>query len=735
MRNKQFTKATFLLGLTGFGACTLALAQTEETESSAAQTTASAEKTAAELEEITVTATKREAGIYDVPLAISAFTEESMERSGITDLIDVGKFVPNLNVTEFSAGHTASVNPFIRGIGLQDHLITTDPGVAVYLDGVYLGRQVGQNWSLSNIDRVEVLRGPQGTLYGRNSIGGAINIITRQPGDEEGGRVALEAGTRGRLNGDFYTNIKMSDQFAMSVNAAYKQRGGVGDFLLLDNPRKEVGELQDNSARVALKWTPSDEFSLLFVADANEGDNGLRPYTTLIDELPNGGVYGAGFRNSDLAADPYDNNTGQADQIAVTNKAHGYALTADWRMTDELVSKFILSDRHSEYKAGLDDDSLFENFLAFPEDGEADQSSAEWQLSGIYDNWDFVAGLYYFKENGSNIQDPNVFLGGAGTYFLEQDVTSKAIFGNVGYQITDQFRLSGGLRFNRDDKTAFVDINNFISTPGRRDFSETTWDLSGVYELSNGMSLFGTIQNGYQSGQFPPRAYCLFGNIDTTQPGNLNPNNCFVAGDNITAQNYEIGLKGRAADNLSMSIGAFYTQYSDLPYQVSTTSGAGFDTRNIIVDQDSVGVEWESTLLIGENFRFHSSVGYINVDVDDPVAVAPLTPKWTVAIGPEYTMDLANGGELLMRADWTYRSDMFGEPTPDPARFTKIDSRSLLNLNVTYKPENANWTLGAYGRNVTDERYDQGRLNTGDYILVMLSNDASEFGLRFTQNF
>ena len=141
-----------------------------------------------------MTAQKREQSIYDVPVAISAFSADTIEKQGITNLTDIGKFVPNLNVTEFSAGQTSSANPFIRGIGLQDHLITTDPGVGVYVDGVYLGRQVGQNWSLANIERVEVLRGPQGTLYGRNSIGGAINIITRQPGDEDGGRVSLTAG-------------------------------------------------------------------------------------------------------------------------------------------------------------------------------------------------------------------------------------------------------------------------------------------------------------------------------------------------------------------------------------------------------------------------------------------------------------------------------------------------------------------------------------------------------------
>jgi len=162
------------------------------------------------IEEIMVTATKREASIYEVPVAVSAFDGDKLAQQGIVDIIDIGKFVPNLNITQFSAGHNSSSNPFIRGIGLQDHLITTDPGVSVYVDGVYLGRQVGQNWSLSNIDRVEVLRGPQGTLYGRNSIGGAINLITKTPGAEPGARVSLEVGSRATASMRIFTVTRSS---------------------------------------------------------------------------------------------------------------------------------------------------------------------------------------------------------------------------------------------------------------------------------------------------------------------------------------------------------------------------------------------------------------------------------------------------------------------------------------------------------------------------------------------
>ncbi|MEL7310313.1 MAG: TonB-dependent receptor [Pseudomonadota bacterium] len=687
-------------------------------------------------EEIVVTAKRREQTIYEVPAAISAFSAETIEKQGITNLIDIGKFVPNLNVTAFSAGHTSSANAFIRGIGLQDHLITTDPGVSVYVDGVYLGRQVGQNWSLANIERVEVLRGPQGTLYGRNSIGGAINIITRKPGAEETSRIGFEVGTRGRVNADFYTNTQLADDLAVSVSGAFKRRGGLGEFVNVVDPEADVGELRDISARAAVLWTPTDRFSLLVAADGNEGEGGLRPYTTLIDEVPNGAVFGAGFRNSDVAADPYDNNTGQANQTGVSNQAFGISLTATYALSDSVDAQLIVSDRHSEYESGLDDDGFVDDFLSFPETGFADQQSIELQLSGEVGAIDFVTGVYFFEEDGENDQRPTIFLGGPGTFTLGQELESFAVFGNVGYRVSEDLRLSAGIRYTEDEKTATIDINDsLIDTAASRDWDEISWELSASYDLNERMTGYATIANGYQSGQFPPRPFCLFGSLDFTQPGNVSTPNCFVANDNIVATNYEIGIKGQPTDAWQLSVAAFLTDYTDLPYQVSTTSGAGFDTRNIIVDQQSVGLEVESTLLFGDSFQVHTTLGYIDVDVDDPVAVAPLTPELTASISPEYSISTESGGLVSFRADWSYRDDMFGEPTADPGRFTAIDSRDLINFDVSYRSASGRWTAGLYGRNVTDERYDNARLNTGDYVLVILSNDASEFGVRFTTEF
>lgn len=700
-----------------------------------ASVTSAQEGEEAIFEEIIVTAKKREQSIYEVPSAISAFSADAIEKQGIKTLIDVGKFVPNLNVTAFSAGHTSSANPFIRGIGLQDHLITTDPGVSVYVDGVYLGRQVGQNWNLTNVERIEVLRGPQGTLFGRNSIGGAINIITRKPGVEDEGQVSLEYGSRGRLNAEFYANRRLSDQFSISVSGGYQSRDGIGDFINIPDPEADVGELKEISGRVAMMWEPTDQLSILFTADANNGDGGLRPYTTLIDELPNGAVFGAGFRNSDLAADPYDNATGQVNQTGVENNAEGYALTVDYEVSDTLSAKLIASYRESEYESGLDDDGFFEDFLSFPEVGEAEQTSIELQFTGENGPWDYVGGFYYFEEEGSNTQNRTVFLGGLGDFALAQEVESWAIYANVGYQVSDALRLSGGLRYTEDEKEASVNINSsLIEESNSRDWDEVTWEFSATYDVNDSLTAFGTIASGYQSGQYPPRPFCLFGSLDFSQPGNVSRPNCFEANENITAVNYEVGLKGEPTRNLQLAVSAFLTDYEDLPYQVSTTSGGGFDTRNIIVDQQSIGLEVEGIWAVTSDFRIQASMGLIDVDVDEDGAEAPLTPDVTFAIGPEYTMETANGS-WNFRADWSYRDDMFGEPNRGEGRFTGIDSRNILNFDVSYTPASEAWTAGLYGRNVTDERYDNARLNVSDYVIVILSNDASEFGLRFTSFF
>jgi iron complex outermembrane receptor protein len=187
-----------------------------------------------------------------------------------------------------------------------------------------------------------------------------------------------------------------------------------------------------------------------------------------------------------------------------------------------------------------------------------------------------------------------------------------------------------------------------------------------------------------------------------------------------------------------MSAAIFTTQYEDLPYQVSTTAGGGFSTVNLIVDQTSTGFEWENTYFFTDSFSFQASLGYIDVDVDEQQGVkpvAPLTPELTWSLSPMLAIPLAGGGEVTMRLDYSYRDDMYGEPSSDPGRMTGIASRALMNVDIAYHSPDGTFTAGLYGRNVTDERYDNARLNTENYILQILSNDPSEFGLRLVKSF
>ncbi len=677
--------------------------------------------------EITVTATKFALGIYDTPVAVSAFSAQELQARHADDLMDVGNFVPNLNITSFGAGNTSAEMPFIRGIGVQDHLIVVDPGVGVYIDGVYLGRQIGQNLDLINIERLEVLRGPQGTIFGRNSIGGAINIITKKPGDKDTARVSLEGGTRARVNGDFYLNSRVSDTLAMSASVSVKHRDGLGQFVNVPNAKEGVGEMFNTSGRLAASWTPTDSFSLLISADGNNDRDGLAPYHTYIIEAPGNLAYDGGLRNSGEASNPYNNNTGQANQVETTASSYGVSVTATDVFTQSLTGKLIASYRASKYTGGLDDDGQLVDFYSYPEHGRATQHSVEPQINGKFGLIDFVTGVFVFDENGANIQIPVTFAGFPDGYFeQDQHTQSNAIYGNVGYQLTPDFHVAGGARYTHDKKDAFANIGSPPTFSGNKTWSQATWEISGTYKIAPLLTAYATIATGYQSGGYPARPY---GGASIFKP--YNP---------VTATDYEVGLKGEPFPFLQEELTVFDTEYKDLTAQVSEVTASGFSTITENAGRArSYGVEWESRARLLAGFFFNTSVGYddakytqvkagSSLKVDDTPA---LTPKWTIAAGPEYDLTVGGGGSVAMRVDYSYRSRMEGQPNNDPLAL--IPSRYLVNFDITYTAASGGWTVGAYGKNVTDQRYVEGKLNVGDYVLNLLSNDASEFGLRFTK--
>ena len=674
--------------------------------------------------------------------------QNSKTEINIGNIDDVGKYVPNLNISRYGVGSTAHAAVFIRGIGLQDHIITTDPGVGVYLDGVYLGRQMGANMSLPNIERVEVLRGPQGTLYGRNTLGGAVNVITKKPGDEDIASFSVKAGSRGRVASDVYLNVDVTDNFAFSGSASFKTRNGVGTAVNLENPEKEIGEEEEFSGRFAAKWTVNKDFTLTWSLDAVDNESGQSPYTIEITGgLDPNDPFNGDFpllNESLLPSDPDALATPVAGIESTAHDGWGSSLTADWTINSTLTAKFIGSYRTSDYEGGLDDDASPLNLSEFPEVGGADQYSLELQINGTYENWDFVSGLYYFNEDGYTRSGPWVFspfntpggllndgvtasFGDFGYFDLNQETDAYAVYFNMSYDLTDRLSVGGGLRYSRDEKDADA---LFPSFPERKfvsaEFSEVTWDINASYQLDNGLNIYGQVQKGYQTGGFPPRP---FGGPDQ-----------FVSFDETTAINYEFGLKGKITDDLSLLAALFYTEYTDLALPFSDpTSGGGFVT---IVENagesEAQGIEIEATWEATDNFTLRTSIGYIDAEItevdsgvigigegDSPA----LTPEWTVMIAPTYFMELDSGATLNFSADYSYRDEMQGQSIFNPNEV--IDSRELVGFNVTYESAEGDWSISLYGENVFNEIYDQGRLQQTGFVGVVRSNDRSEFGLRF----
>lgn len=713
------------------------------------------EKTTAKqdaFEKIEVTARKRTESIFESPTAVTSIGENLIDKANMSNLEDIGKYVPNLNITRYGVGNAAHASVFIRGIGLQDHVITTDPGVGVYLDGVYLGRQMGSNLSLPNVERVEVLRGPQGTLYGRNTLGGAVNIITKQPGDEGIVTTTAKVGSRNRLAGDVYFNNSLTDTVSMSASVSYKQRDGVGEAINLVNPANEIGEEQELSGRMALKWQANSDLFFVFSVDGVDNESGQSPYTIeLTAPLDANDPFNGDFpllTEDMLPSNPDDLATTVAGIESTAYSGWGTSLSAHWDINNTYTAKFITSYRSSEYEGGLDDDAVALNLSEFPEEGGADQYSFEIQLNGSYDNMDFVSGLYFFNEDGFTSSGPFVFspfntpdgllndgttasFGNYGYFDINQETNSYAAYINASYDLSDDLTVGGGLRYSKDKKEADAQFPSFATRKYvSADFDAVTWDVNVSYQLSNNMNLYGQIQKGYQTGGFPPRP---FGGPDQ-----------FVSFDETKAINYELGLKGQVHEDISMMLAVFVTDYTDLALPFSDpTAGGGFVT---IVENagesKAQGIELETTIAFTDDFTLRSAIGYLDseiTEVDEGVQgigkgdSPALTPRWTVMLAPSYFVDLSNGGTVAINANYSYRSDMQGQSVYNQSEH--IESRELVGFNISYLNPNGDLEVTLYGENVLNEVYDVGRLQQSGFVGVMRSNDRSEFGLKFKKEF
>ena len=690
------------------------------------------------VEEVIVTARRRQEALVDVPAAITALAEEDIRVRGLTELNQIEKFAPNLVQTNFGQGNTGHAAVFMRGIGLQDHIITTDPAVGIYIDGVYLGRNMGANMDLLNIERVEVVRGPQGSLHGRNTLGGALNIVTKKPSGDGSGRIDLKLGSLARRNANFFADTALGEALALTVSGGVKSRDGVGSALRIANPEAEIGQIFQGFGRTALAWDAHEDLNILLTADVSRSDQGVTPHAVEVFN-PNNGF---GLRQADQPANPDDTFSLNNELMSTADETRGFALTVDWRVANELGVKVIYGYRDMWFEGGLDNEKVPATLIEFPERGEADQTTLEVQVSDATRWGDWIAGIYTFRESGFN-DSPFVFRPAGladglpavipasdfdGKLYLRQQTDSRAVFAHANVELTARATLGIGLRQTADEKTATGSLHYFTA-PARRndDWRQTTGDVALSYRFGD-VNGYLSYARGYQAGGYPPRP---FGGPDT-----------FVAFDPTSADSFELGFKGTAGPCERFQLAAFHVGYRDLAVQVNELIGEGFLTlTQNAAESRASGVELECRWQAGAGFDVQFALGYIDIEiaeVDDRVqGIAAgdspaLTPKFTASISPRKVWRL-NHGALTARLDYYRRGRMFGQPINTP--LNRIDALGLTNISVAYENAAGDWTATLYGHNLGDVTYPLAKLDLDPTVLVINSNDRREFGLRFDKRF
>ena len=704
----------------------------------AAQPASEPEEAGASVEVVLVTARRRAEPVVEVPAAVTVLAETAIRARGVTELNQLEKYAPNVVQTNFGQGSTGHAAVFMRGIGLQDHIITTDPAVGIYLDGVYLGRNMGANMDLMNIERVEVLRGPQGSLSGRNTLGGALNVVTREPRGDGSGLVDVKLGSLGRRNANFLADAGLGEAAALAVSGGIKSRDGIGQALGIANPEAEIGQILQGFGRAALNWQAAPNLGLLFAADVSRSDQGVSPHAVDVFNPANG----FGLRQSDQPANPDDTYSLNNELMSTEDETKGYSLTVDWELREQLRAKAIASRRSMWFEGGLDNEKVAATLIEFPERGEAEQTTLELQLAGDAAWGDWVAGLYAFDEDGFN-DSPFVFRPAGladgrpavipasdfdGRLYLEQQTESRAAFGHANVDLAERVTLGLGLRHTRDDKRAIGSLHYFPAPAERRGrWRETTGDATLAYQAGSA-NVYVRYARGYQAGGYPPRP---FGGPAT-----------FVAFDPTFADSWELGLKGTFA-TLQLAASVFHVSYTDLVVQVNELIPEGFLTLNQnAAASRAAGFELEGLWQPSAAFGVEFALGYLDAEInetDDRVqGIAAgdspaLTPSYTVSLSPRYRWRLANGGTATARVDAYRRSRMYGQPINTV--LNEIPALNLASASLAYENPEGAWTLALYAHNVTDAVYPLARLDLDPTVLTINSNDRREFGVRFGWRF
>jgi iron complex outermembrane receptor protein len=690
-------------------------------------------------DEIIVTARRREENLLDVPIAVSAFSGEALELRGALDLTDIGNITPNTTL-ETSRGSNSTLSAFIRGIGQQDPVSGFEPGVGIYLDDVYLNRPQAAVLDIYDVERIEVLRGPQGTLYGRNTIGGAVKYVTKRLPQEFALSARATVGTYDQADGVVTVSAPIGEIVRVGGSVARLSRGGFGENLTtgLENYNKDVwaarGTLELGGYGAPVSVRISGDYS----RDKSDPRGGHRIIPGLLSGAP-------------VLDNVYDTRGGLVDPKQDI-EAYGLAMNISVDLSDSLTLRSISAWRKDDTLTPIDFDALPAADVDVPGGYFNEQVSQEVQLLMDAGPFSGMVGAYYLDATADTLFDVRLFTTLSGlTAFTNAavDTQTYAIFGDFTYDLSEQFSLSVGGRYTWDKRTANILRQNYLgggspffggagvafgaastNFSGQRDFKKFTPRVSLSFKPTPEDNIYASFSQGFKGGGFDPRG------VGANAP-DLNGNGIRGENDEVAAflsfrpesvDSYEVGYKGNAFDGgLTFALAGFYADYKDvqipgsvacivsgLPSFCGVTSNAGKATFK--------GVELEFNARLGESvardgdrLNLLGAVGYIDAKFDQyisniasvPTDVAAFrdvqnTPSWTASATLAY-MTPVGAGRLNLGTTVSYRSSTTQFEIPNP--YIDQSGYALVDASLVYTAPDDRWSIGLYGKNLLDKEY------------------------------
>ena len=681
------------------------------------------------IQEIVVTAQKRSESLQKTPISMMAMTGADIEKKGIADITDLRTLVPSLAVTPHpNSATTARV--FIRGIGNNDDQITVDPSVAVYLDGIYIARNQGLSAEVAEVERIEVLRGPQGSLYGRNATGGAINYITRAPElGEFSAKQTLAVGNYNQFRSRTRVNIPVGDKLAVELGYLHSQKDG-----FVDNPGTGVdrwGDQRRDAYRAAILFQPTDALQLRYTYDRSD-INDTPVFMVAAPFYPR-------MADRPTAGSPFVRNLMPNDATS-----QGHNLTISWEVADDVTLKSLTGYR--KLSSVTNQNYLTGVVGAFPLiltgfDQQQDQWSEEVQLVGsaLDRRLDYVLGAYYFDENGESADYSAI----TGRPRVDRVATihnrAYALYGQATLRpaFVEGLYLTGGLRWSRDEREATLDQTIVPATgaptvlphgEGKNHFSNLSPSFVIGYNATPNLNIYAKYARGYKTGGYNIRASSIARFNEGFGPETLD--------------SFELGVKASWLDNhLQTNVALFRSNYKDIqtniqsdPTNVAITDVfnagkariQGFELDLIAKPIDALTLTVNYAYL---DAKFQQILDQAGNDISTRYTFVE-APKHTLTTSLEYRFPDTPIGILTANIDYFLKSKV-STSTADP-RYV-IGDYGLLNARLTLSDIPVgfgNWRLSAFGKNLTDEEYYIAHFNGG--LPSAIFGDPRTYGLELT---